>query len=304
MHPLVTALPEGTRYSVRVVSTGAPIVASIARQRLSGGGSTISDASSEIGTMGAGRDRGYLPAARVLTGSEAHIEFFYANPGVAFTNISVQFIRSNGQVINSSANLTSLNRRARIDLTQVAGLWPDEFFSIRYVATGNANVSAVYTAEVGGDRMSTPFVTASSRNLHLADGHFNPTLTFPNDIEEVFSVFNPFQQAGQNLRYNLLFRFSDNTQIQAFTNAQPLGPLGRADWRAADFPAVLTKLQNQQAARFFSVIVTSEADFATTGSMIAAQTTRIWWNLGLSTTMIASKSPDEPVFFANNPLFN
>jgi peptidyl-prolyl cis-trans isomerase A (cyclophilin A) len=299
---LVAGLADGTQYSVRVFST-QPFVAAMTREKLNSNGVGVDDMEAELGALAGGRPRGFLAGARLpsAAGTEAHVDFFYSNPNVAFTSISVTFYLNDGSTVGSTVNLSAANRRARLDLTQVAGLPRNQYFSIAYQATGNVNVAATYTAFAGFDLLSTVFVTATTGTVMIGDGFFNPTLP-TGTIGEAISLFNPFSRSGAAEFYQLLFRFSDGTQI-----AYPSGiggtlqPHQRTDVRVVDIPDVMAKINSDPQFRYYSIkVISANQSQSVTADAIIANYTRIWNNFGQSLVSIASLSPELPVVFTND----
>ncbi len=299
---LVTGLADGTRYSVRVFST-QPFVAALTREKLNGNGIGVDDMDAALGALAGGRPRGFLAGARLpsAAGTEAHVDFFYSNPNVSFVNVQLTFFLNNGTTVNTSVNLSAANRRARLDLTQVAGLPRNQYFSIRYQATGNVNVAAMYTANAGFDQLATPFTTATTGTVLIGDGFYNPAQP-AGTIGEAISLFNPFSRSDGAQFYQLLFRFSDGTQI-AYPSGigGTLNPLQRTDIRVTDIPDVMAKINLSPTFRFYSIkVISASQSFNVTADAIIAQYTRIWNNFGQGLTSGASMSPDLPVVFTND----
>ncbi len=287
---------------VRVFST-QPFVAAMTREKLNGNGIGVDDMDASLGALAGGRPRGFLAGARLpsAAGTEAHVDFFYSNPNVAFTSIQVTFYLNDGSTVNSIVNLSAANRRGRLDLTQVAGLPRNQYFSIAYQATGNVNVAATYTANAGFDQMSTVFVTATTGTVFIGDGFYNPAQP-AGTIGEAISLFNPFGRADGAQFVQLLFRFSDGTQI-----AYPSGiggvlqPHQRTDIRVVDIPAVMTKINSDPQFRYYSIkVISASQSVNVTADAIIANYTRIWNNYGQALLSIASLSPELPVVFTND----
>jgi cyclophilin family peptidyl-prolyl cis-trans isomerase len=305
-HSVVAAagLPDDTLYSIRVTSQ-FPIVASMLHQKLAGNNSgQTSDADSQQGVVAAGRSRGFLAGARLQSGNDAHIDFYYGNPTSVFVNVQVDFLLGNGDILNQVVNLTIANRRARLDLANVSGLPLNEFFSIRYIASQDVNIAAVFTADAGpngDDVMSTPFQTVGTQEVSFADGFYNPTLPSNNGIDEVVTVFNPYFGASKQITYNLIYRFGDGTAIRAFQTDVPLEPQSANDLRVTDFPAVLSKIQSNAAFRFYSIEVVSAPLFSTTEpAVVSASLTRVWNNLGYAMITQGQMNPSRNVLFMNS----
>lgn len=301
------ALAPGTRYAVQVRAT-APIIAAATNIVLDTPAGAVAAASGTLGVIATGRPRGFLAAGRVLTGQGAWIDFFASSPAVVSNQITVSFHLNSGTVLTiapGSLRFTPTDRVLRLDLTTVASLPRDEFFSVSYSVAGGVNAAAVYTAEAAGDLMSTPFTYAMTWRQGFADGWYNPSITPAGTIDEVVSIFNPFTRLDGEIIYQVAFRFVDNTQIFVPASIGTLAPQRRVDVRTRDIPEVMAKINSDVRFRAYSIEVFGLA-FTTAINVdgLVAQVTRVWNHLGLAQTTLGQLYDQGRFTFVNNPALN
>lgn len=295
-----TDIPNGS-YSIYVTCL-TPFAAALSQYNT---GTGLTDAGTAQGVQGLGRREGALAGAYVATGGSAFLDFFY--PGSASVVIVDYTITlTNGTVLTPSpVTLTQAARRQTVDLTTIAGLPRDAYFSIQYTERQAVNaVSVHYRSKIAGDEVSTPFQINSTNTVLFADGFTDPTLIGSNGMSETISIFNPYG-GGLNMFYQLLFQFSDGTQIFAPDTVASLQSLRRVDVRASQFTNVLNKINSDPAFRFYSVqVITAVFNIPVPVGGVVAQMTRIHNTWGQSLTTIPSNDPGRQVVYFDNPEFD
>ncbi len=300
---LVAGLAD-SEYSI-YITCQTPFAAAVSQYKTGGGG--LSDGATSQGVQGLGRTEGALAGAYIATGGEAHLDFFYPG-GAAIVIVDYTITLTNGTVITPSpVTLTQAARRQSVDLTAIVGLPRDAYFSVQYAERQAVNsVSVSYRSKIAGDEVSTPFQINSNATALFADGYTDPTLVGSNGMSETISVFNPYANAGVSFFYQLLFQFSDGTQLFApQSSVLSLGALQRADLKAASFPHILNKISSDPSFRFYSIQVISAAfTIPVPIGGVVAQLTRIHNTWGQSLTTLSSIDPTKPVVYFDNPEFN
>jgi cyclophilin family peptidyl-prolyl cis-trans isomerase len=295
-----TDIPNGS-YSIYVTCL-TPFAASLSQYNT---GTGLTDAGTAQGVQGLGRREGALAGAYIATGGSAFLDFFY--PGsAAIVIVDYTITLTNGTVLTPSpVTLTQAARRQTVDLTAISGLPRDAYFSIQYAERQAVNaVSVHYRSKIAGDEVSTPFQINSTNTVLFADGYTDPTLIGSNGMSETISIFNPYAN-GINMFYQLLFQFSDGTQIFAPDSVASLQSLRRVDVRASQFPNVLSKISSDPAFRFYSVqVITAAFNIPVPIGGVVAQMTRIHNTWGQSLTTIPSNDPGRQVVYFDNPEFD
>jgi len=295
-------IPDGD-FSI-LVTCLTPINAALSQFKTSAG---VTEGSTQGGVQGLGRVEGALAGAYIATGGEAKINVNYTS-AAAVVIVDFTITLTNGTVLTPSpVTLTLSNRRGSIDLTTIPGLPRDQYFAIQYSERQHVNpVSVSYYSKVAGDEMSTPFQINGTPTVMFADGFTDPNLVGSNGMSETISIFNPYANAGVTFVYDILFQFSDGTQLfAAAPGIFSLGALQRRDHRAANIPAVLAKINSDPAFRFYSVQVITAA-FGTPVPIggVVAQLTRLHNTWGQSLTTIPSLDPSHAVVYLDNVEFN
>ncbi|MBX3376748.1 MAG: peptidylprolyl isomerase [Phycisphaeraceae bacterium] len=295
-----TDIPNGS-YSIYVTCL-TPFAAALSQYNT---GTGLTDAGTAQGVQGLGRKEGALAGAYIATGGSAFLDFFY--PGsAAIVIVDYTITLTNGTVITPSpVTLTQSARRQTVDLTAIAGLPRDAYFSIQYAERQAVHaVSVHYRSKIAGDEVSTPFQINSTNTVLFADGYTDPTLIGSNGMSETISIFNPYA-GGINMFYQLLFQFSDGTQIFAPDSVASLQSLRRVDVRASQFPTVLSKINSDPAFRFYSVqVITAAFNIPVPIGGVVAQMTRIHNTWGQSLTTIPSNDPGRQVVYFDHPEFD
>jgi len=305
----LAGVPDG-HFAVQISATG-PIVATLTHNK-TGGAGNASDSDLSMGVTAAGRVEGYLAAAMVPSAGESHIDLFYTAGSPSAVIVDLEFILNDGTVIGAQRVLTSANRKLRVDLSSIAGLPTDTYFSVHYTSQNAATpITASYEAEVAGDTMSTSFTTMTTGKVAFADGYTDPTLS-ASQMSETISVLNPFA-TDVGFRYDLAFHFSDGTVILGHGGAGfTLAARHRADHSARDFSAVMAKINSNPAFLFYSVeIISVPFTFPTPIPAVVAQITRIHNTWGQAYTSGPSldsgpvdASGNGTVVFMENPQFH
>lgn len=295
-------LPNG-EFSLYVTCL-TPFVAALSQYNTATG---VSDGATSQGVQGLGRAEGALAGAYIATGGEAKLDFFYPG-GATFVIVDYYIYLSNTTVITPAPiTLTQASRRQSVDLTAIAGLPRDAYFSIRYAErTGVNAVSVNYRSKVAGDEMSTPFQINATNTLLFPDGYTDPTLTGSGGMSETISIFNPYADPTVGFFYQLIFQFSDGTQLFVPPATVPqLLPFGRVDIKASNFTHIMNKINSNPAFRFYSIQVVTAAfrDPVPIGGAVA-QLTRIHNTWGQSLTTTPALDPSKAVVYLDNPEFN
>jgi cyclophilin family peptidyl-prolyl cis-trans isomerase len=296
----VGAIPDG-EFSLYVTCL-TPFAASLSQYRT---GTGLTDGAVSQGVQGLGRVEGILAGAYVATGGEAKVDVFYpGNTSIVIVDFVIRLTNGTTLIPSPLTITTASSRRASLDLTTVPNLPRDQFFTITYRERQGVNaVSASYRSKIAGDEVSTPFQIVSNGTPTFADGYTDPTLLASNGMSETISIFNPY---ASNIFFvtQLIFQFSDGTQIFAPTNIATLNPLQRVDYRAADFSNVMTKINSNPSFRFYSIQVASAAFDPNVIGGVAVSLTRIHNTWGQSLTTLPSLDPGRAVVYFDHPEFN
>lgn len=296
----LSAIPAGD-FSIWTTSLN-PYAASLSEYKTGGSGSA-SDGSTAQGVQGGGRAAGALAGAYLATGGQGEVDVVYSGVS-SFIIIDFTITLTNGTVLTPAPmTITQSTHRNALDLATVSNLPRDQFFTIQYRERQGINaVSASYKSEIAGDQVSTPFQINATNDVLFADGFTDPVLAGSNGMRETISIFNPYASPITFI-YQLLFHFSDGSQIYAPSVIQTLGPLSRRDHKALDFADVSTKINSDPAFYHYSVEVIA-APFAPVVGGVIAQLTRVQNTIGQAMTTIPALDPSDQVVYMDSPEFN